>query len=46
MAEPLAIFVDSYGTGSKPDSDLLGIVRTNFDLRPGMIVKSAFQILA
>ena len=39
VAKPLSIFVDSYGTGVKPDNELLDIVEANFDLRPGMIVK-------
>ncbi|ESO00701.1 hypothetical protein HELRODRAFT_185764 [Helobdella robusta] len=39
VAKPLAVFVSSYGTGVKPDSELLRIVMENFDLRPGRIVK-------
>ncbi|KAI9344121.1 S-adenosylmethionine synthase [Pilaira anomala] len=39
VAEPLSIFVDTYGTGSKSDTDLVKIIRQNFDLRPGVIVK-------
>jgi len=39
VAEPLAIFVSSYGTGIKSDAELLKIVKANFDLRPGKIVK-------
>lgn len=39
VAEPLSIYVSSYGTGVRPDSELLRIVKENFDLRPGMIVK-------
>lgn len=39
VAEPLSIFVSSYGTGVKSDSQLLKIVQANFDLRPGKIVK-------
>jgi len=39
VAEPLAIFVSSYGTGVKSDQELLKIVKSNFDLRPGKIVK-------
>lgn len=39
VAEPLSIFVSSYGTGIKPDAELLKIVKANFDLRPGKIVK-------
>jgi S-adenosylmethionine synthetase len=39
VAEPLSIFVNAYGTGIKPDCELLQIVKKNFDLRPGKIVK-------
>jgi S-adenosylmethionine synthetase len=39
VAEPLAVFVSSYGTGVKTDGELLKIVKSNFDLRPGKIVK-------
>jgi S-adenosylmethionine synthetase len=39
VAEPLSINVNSYGTGTKSDAELLKIVYTNFDLRPGKIVK-------
>jgi len=39
VAEPLAVFVSSYGTGLKTDTELLKIVKKNFDLRPGKIVK-------
>jgi len=39
VAQPLSIHVDSYGTGSKPDRELLAIVKKNFDLRPGIIVR-------
>lgn len=39
VAQPLSIFVSSYGTGVKDDAELLQIVKDNFDLRPGRIVK-------
>jgi S-adenosylmethionine synthetase len=39
IAEPLSVFISSYGTGVRPDSDLLKIVKANFDLRPGKIVQ-------
>ncbi|XP_074618923.1 S-adenosylmethionine synthase-like [Acropora palmata] len=39
IAEPLSITVFSYGTGKKSEDELLKIVKENFDLRPGMIVK-------
>ncbi|XP_065883050.1 uncharacterized protein [Dysidea avara] len=38
-AEPLAIYVDSYGTSEKTDEELIAIIRKNFDLRPGVITK-------
>jgi S-adenosylmethionine synthetase len=39
IAEPLSIYVDSYGTGVIPDSEILEIVKKNFDLRPGVIIR-------
>jgi S-adenosylmethionine synthetase len=39
VAEPLSIFVDSQGTGKKPDSELMEIVRKNFSLTPYNIIK-------
>jgi S-adenosylmethionine synthetase len=39
VAEPLSIFVDTYGTGRKTDLELVEIIRKNWDLRPGVIVK-------
>jgi len=39
VAEPLSITVFSYGTSSKTTTQLTDIVRKNFDLRPGKIVK-------
>jgi len=39
VAEPLSIFVDSYGTSKLSQTELVKIIRNNFDLRPGVIVK-------
>jgi S-adenosylmethionine synthetase len=41
LAEPLAIFIDSYGTVKEgfTDLDLARIVRNNFSFRPGSIIK-------
>jgi len=39
VPHPLSIFVDSYGTGSKSDAELLAIVKKNFDLRPGCLMR-------
>jgi len=37
VAEPLSIYVDTYGTSKKTDEELVEIVRKNWDLRPGVI---------
>jgi len=37
VAKPLSVHVDTYGTGKKPDEEILSIVLNNFDLRPGML---------
>lgn len=39
LAEPLSITVFDYGTSTKSEQELLDIVKKNFDLRPGKIVK-------
>jgi S-adenosylmethionine synthetase len=40
VAEPLSIYVDTYGTGKKSDEELVQIIRKNWDLRPGVIVQA------
>jgi S-adenosylmethionine synthetase len=39
IARPLSVNVNSYGTGKRPDSEILAIVEKNFDLRPYNIIK-------
>ncbi|KAH8279565.1 hypothetical protein KR018_001730 [Drosophila ironensis] len=39
LAEPLSITVFDYGTSHKSQKELLEIIKRNFDLRPGKIVK-------
>ena len=39
VAEPLSVFVDTYGTGTKPDPEILKIIHDNFDMRAGMLVR-------
>jgi len=39
VAEPLSMFVETYGTSDKSSDELVKIIRSNFDLRPGVIVK-------
>ena len=43
VAEPLSVTVTDYGTGTKSTQELTSIVKQNFDLRPGRIVKVHFQ---
>ena len=31
------MYLDTYGTGTKSDAEILSIVNANFDLRPGVI---------
>lgn len=39
VAEPLSIFVEHYGTSEKTSEELVAIIKRNFDMRPGVIVK-------
>ncbi|OAL43874.1 S-adenosylmethionine synthetase-like protein [Pyrenochaeta sp. DS3sAY3a] len=39
VAEPLSLFVETYGTSDKSSEELVKIILDNFDLRPGVIVK-------
>jgi S-adenosylmethionine synthetase len=39
IAKPLSVFVNSYGTGTKSDEELLKVVEKNFDMRPGIIMR-------
>merc|ERR1711939_1138139 len=39
VAEPLSLFVETYGTSDKTSTELVKIIHNNFDLRPGVIVK-------
>ena len=39
IIEPLSIDVHSYGTGIKTDAELKEIIKNNFDLRPGVIIR-------
>jgi len=38
VVEPVAVYVDTFGTGVRPDEELAGIVRQLFDLRPGTVI--------
>eukprot|EP00800_Vazella_pourtalesii_P006399 TRINITY_DN1823_c1_g1_i2.p1 TRINITY_DN1823_c1_g1~~TRINITY_DN1823_c1_g1_i2.p1 ORF type:complete len:259 (-),score=53.29 TRINITY_DN1823_c1_g1_i2:544-1320(-) len=39
ISEPLGISIDTYGSSSKSNTELLKIIKENFDLRPGAIIK-------
>jgi len=39
VAHPLSVYVDTYGTGKKPDAEITELVKANFDLRPGCIIR-------
>lgn len=39
LPDPLAIFVDTYGTGKKSNDELAQLIKRNFNLRPGVIIK-------
>jgi len=39
IAQPMSLFVDTYGTGVKSDQEILDIIVANFDLRPGVIIR-------
>lgn len=40
VPEPLSIFIDSYGTGKIPDSEILEKIKAKFDFRAGLIGKN------
>ena len=37
VPEPLSVFVDTYGTGTVPEKDILDKLKQSFDFRPGPI---------
>jgi len=39
IARPLAIYVDTFGTGVIPDQELARLVQEHFDLRPAAIIR-------
>jgi len=39
VPHPLSIFLDTYGTNTKPEAELLELVKQKFDLRPGCIIR-------
>ncbi|MBQ6590975.1 MAG: methionine adenosyltransferase [Lachnospiraceae bacterium] len=39
VARPMSIMVDTFGTGKKPEHEIVDIIRQEFDLRPDGIIK-------
>lgn len=39
VARPTSIMVETFGTGKLPESDLIEIIKTHFDLRPAGIIE-------
>lgn len=39
IAEPTSMFINTYGTSDKTSNELVDIIKKNFDMRPGVIVK-------
>jgi S-adenosylmethionine synthetase len=39
LAQPISVFVDTFGTGRIPDAEILELVKKNFDMRPKAIIE-------
>lgn len=39
VAEPVSVYVNTYGTGALKDEDIVKLVKENFDMRPAAIIK-------
>ncbi len=39
VAQPTSIAVETFGTGKIPDEEIIALVKANFDLRPGAIIR-------
>jgi S-adenosylmethionine synthetase len=39
VADPMAVFVDTFGTGKIADTDIAGLIRKHFPLRPSDIIE-------
>jgi S-adenosylmethionine synthetase len=39
VAQPISVFVNTYGTGKLPDDDILALVKKHFDMRPKAIIE-------
>ncbi|HLR21776.1 MAG TPA: methionine adenosyltransferase, partial [Tissierellaceae bacterium] len=39
VAQPLSVFIDTFGTGKISDEEIIELINKNFDLRPAAIIK-------
>ncbi|GMA51288.1 hypothetical protein GCM10025857_26450 [Alicyclobacillus contaminans] len=39
VAQPVSISVDTYGTGTIPEEQIVALIRKHFDLRPAAIIR-------
>lgn len=39
MEEPLSIYINTFGTGTKPEEELVKLIKENFDLTPNGIIE-------
>ena len=39
VAQPTSIAVETFGTGRIPDEEIIALIKANFDLRPGAIIR-------
>lgn len=39
MKEPLSIYINTFGTGKRPDDEIINIIKEKFDLTPDGIIK-------
>jgi S-adenosylmethionine synthetase len=39
IAQPISVFINTFGTGKLPDDEILALVKKNFDLRPKAIIE-------
>ena len=44
VAHPMSVAVETFGTGKIPDDEIVKLINTNFDLRPGAII-SHFDLM-
>ncbi len=39
IAKPISVSIETFGTGKRPDDEILALIDRHFDLRPGIIIR-------